>query len=724
MNIISSEISTGMRLSGILRMLSYCGFCLLFTMTGESLHAQDQEPALNQNINKGDQFQRLDSDQNQLLSLEEMLGDQEGISQAERLRFYQLDSDIDGWLSKIEFNNDQQEFTPLKPLTAFQKIDKDQNWSLSQAEFTTAFPENQQERASTEFENHNLNQDETLSLSEFYLTSRAGLDASTHFRRLDRDRNDRLTRSEFLARYQPELRQWNRLNFHRYDLDDDQQLTLEEYKQSGAMAEVSLLDKYWARDANEDGTVSREEYFAPNLGTKWEKAAKRQAVQFDLNKNGVLSILEFSLTPQGTFPDATLYSLIDRDHDERVTLLEWLAEHQRDKWSHWYSTFSIIDEDRDQLLSLNEFLKCQPPKLDSPAKEPPQDLPYDALFKVFDQNVDGQLQFTEITLPDRPELEKISSRIWWREIQFGFLEQLKKLDADGDFALSLKELAGQEADVFAVLLEESRDVPMNATAKYLARDLNNNGVVIPEEYYSTNLGTKWEETAKQQSVTYDLDQDGKLSLLEFSVTPQGFFPSQELFPQIDRDQSGEIELLEFLIIRPPHEWHYFGNTFVLLDRNANDALSLAEFSDPEVGNPSLEGEFSLEALAPADLFSLLDRSRDQAIQLFELKLKPRPPQSDPQGRFRWEEIAMLLEETFEVSDQNQDQHLNKIEFVDNHARLLAAMLGRPPARVAASIHRLQSQQERSKTKVYFLIAFNIVVVIVLSAYVRKLVSKA
>ena len=191
--------------------------------------------------------------------------------------FYEHDFDGDGVLSEDELAvNDPARVSPL--VLHFRRLDVDQDGALSQTEYVEPADSNLEgdakayfdKTAKLEFAMFDRDEDEKLSFEEYCFTPRPSLSLAPNFRRLDADHNGRLTCLEFITPYNPAEQINQRITFYSWDADDDQQLSLYEMKRRGLGVAPSLKNEFLARDANDDGKLSSDEYVFPALGQAWE----------------------------------------------------------------------------------------------------------------------------------------------------------------------------------------------------------------------------------------------------------------------------------------------------------------------------------------------------------------------------------------------------------------------------------------------------------------------
>jgi Ca2+-binding EF-hand superfamily protein len=170
----------------------------------------------------------------------------------------------------------------------------------------------------------------------------------------------------------------------------------------GGPRERKSPEDFWKRaDANADGAISREEFFALERIAKLpeEKRAKIFA-RLDTDQSGSLS-------------------------------KEELQEMRRGPGRHGFPKLQELDADRSGGVNFDEF-KTSP----FVQKLPPEE--QEGLFKRLDTDGDGQ-----ITPKDRPPHPRGGKGLW------------KRLDSDGDGAVSFEEF--QKAPFIARLSEDERE---------------------------------------------------------------------------------------------------------------------------------------------------------------------------------------------------------------------------------------------------------------------------
>jgi len=261
------------------------------------------------------------------------------------------------------------------------------------------------------------------------------------FRDADGDRNQRLSRTEFLVQY------WKKgaeaeTDFRNADLDRDQFLSLSELLQ-GNLFWVDTQLEFRRLDTNLDGAISSEE-----LKTQARPYERRMASllfpAFDLNKDGTLSFREFRLTPLAN----PLHDYESRrwnlDHDGRLSLTEYHRGLDNTRAGIGLSSlfFNRLDKDRDQFLSYREFTYSA-----NLQREPPE-----TVFLMLDTNQDGALTLDELQTRVSPKDHSAWARRLADQREMEIEESFAAADTNRDQSLSLDEFLSDTSNIHQVVL--------------------------------------------------------------------------------------------------------------------------------------------------------------------------------------------------------------------------------------------------------------------------------
>jgi Ca2+-binding EF-hand superfamily protein len=203
-----------------------------------------------------------------------------------------------------------------------------------------------------------------------------------NFRALDRNGDNRLSRDEFVRRAGgpvialPDEYAYTDLNedgwlsraewygrdvpFDRVDRDRDGRISRDEF--SGVRISDNRQDLFYGRDSDSDGVISRREW-------RGESIAFGTA---DTNEDGVVSLREYMAMPaQSAEIDdrAVRFDELDRDQDGLL---------RRNEWRGMGVTFETVDRNRDGQVTPREFRSSS---ADDPALQ----------FRAMDGNRDGVL---------------------------------------------------------------------------------------------------------------------------------------------------------------------------------------------------------------------------------------------------------------------------------------------------------------------------------------------
>lgn len=669
------------------------------------------------------EFQTLDRDGKGFVTLDEFLADVAGAERdARQWKFYERDFDADGRLSEKELAaEDSGEICPH--LQNFRKADVDHNGSLSREEYVSPARPKYEEAAIQEFSLFDRDANGVLTYDEFCFSARIDLGREAKFRRLDTDLNGRLSCTEFLRPYAAAAQATQRSVFYHWDADNDQQLSPEEFSQQGQGVTLSLKNKYLARDLDDDGRLSREEYFHPFIGSQWDQAARNEAAQSDVDRDGFLTLLEFSFTPQEQPYADEVFPLMDADGDGLLSRAEFVKPYPRVRWPEAGARFCRYDRNADGRLDRDEFLHQGQGDWMRP----------DAVVEMVERlvreieavcaGVDASGRLTARDWPQQKieriagELVGLSFREWDRdgdgvvtetdrrllvEIAFGVrrvagdalrkpsgyvlnLWHIRSLDKNRDNAVSREEyVAGHPEDPHSAksVQEWDKDGDGRLTFGELAAvswifadvfrefcrvDADADGRVTSDELLA--LTAPWQKSLAARLVgAFDRDGDRALGLDEYVLTPLANPLADWYVPHADADNDGKLSWTEFYGERSPFLYGLVRHFFMRFDRDGDGFLSRAEFDFP----------IDLEKVPPEAALAALDANADGRLEISELVELERPKTDDPTAILRWEEKTMRVEEAFRVGDADGDGVLTVGEFGKQQASLVAAILGKAP----------------------------------------------
>lgn len=679
-----------------------------------------------------EEFKNLDTDSNNILSRDEFLKRYPAAKQTEaRNAFYAFDENSDEKLSLDEFMK-QGKDVKISSRNEFRRRDLNDDGKLSHEEyFRPSVGSKWEQAAKDEAVRYDFNQDGFLSLMEFSWTPAGPLDQSL-FAELDADNDETLTRAEFAKRYPTDKQAEVRNLFYAFDANSDEKLSLEEFSRQGKDVKISTLNEYRRRDLNNDGRLSREEYFHPFVGGKWEKSAKEESVRSDLDQDGFLTLLEFITTPLGNL-DETVFALLDSDKDATLDRAEFLQRFLPNARPFGAIEFHRHDLDGSDRVTFEEW--------SHPAKErraPPDPVverveglmeKLHALFVQKDVDRDGQLSQKEWS---EPELRKLL--VGWNSIPFAYCDG----DSNGsvsedevrlllDVAFGLRRKDGQELrdakglvvnwGTFKNLdtnaddsLSESEFVKPHLSKELFAQvDQDKDGRVTFSEFAGSpafKVDVLWDfnridadldglitEQELQASAhpwqvnlalrlvpAFDLDDDHNLSLSEFRRTPFANPLAEWYALPRDLDNDGRLSWKEFYAAQEPVLVGLYRDFFDRFDLDHDGFLShhqpedIAGFKESPAEH---EYPFALEmAKLPPDIgFRMRDKNRDQFLTTAELFSDPRPDPKDSAAVMAYQTRKMRADEAFLAADKNSDRRLDREDYGRYEAHLTGPAAG-------------------------------------------------
>jgi len=221
-----------------------------------------------------------------------------------------------------------------------------------------------------------------------------------HYRHVDEDNNDRLSRDEFTRRGYFGDQAAER--FAEADTDGDGQVTFTEWSSVPVRAVDGVAD-FLRFDTDLDGQLSRDEIMASS--PEWQRTVtERLLPAFDLDDDGLLSMNEYLATPVVWYLVPWHSQPGDRDNDGYLSLGEftWSDGLELTSLYRWY--FTRLDTSGDQKLGLDEFTY----RINA-AKAPAE-----IVFLFRDTDRDGQLTLDESLAgldPESPSAQHSIARI-------------------------------------------------------------------------------------------------------------------------------------------------------------------------------------------------------------------------------------------------------------------------------------------------------------------------
>lgn len=590
--------------------------------------------------------------------------------------FHRFDQDQNHQLSLDEFS------PPVGLL--FARLDHDQNARLSLDEYriwiSTKVP---LQKVEFDFNLYDQDHNQSLSLDEFKVTPLFYPSAEVFFGFLDLDNSKTLSLAEF-QRQNPESASADlKWNFHYYDANNDDELSLQEYRDRGVGVELDSITLFKQKDSDGNGTLTQKEFVLRiNSKPEIDWALKTFSIA-DENKDELLTPAEFKLSPIGRPDVLSKLQYYDLDKNGNLSLKEWVATKAYPNSDLYQSMFALYDTNQNAQLEIEEFQY-------TPSGGPSSEM----RFNWKDVNKDGQLTQDEALRGEYFRLSAFMRHVHarfdsnkdsllsfseWKNSPAHLLRYRDLLlgvsDLDGDDQISLKEYLGSHTgndatqitkyfrtfDVNRDQFLQRSEFPIitdlfNGTsllfredyqAVFSSIDTDKNGSISRKEFKGRQL-TKgqqklaWAINRKRAFLKYadqtfdrlDSNKDQQLSLDEFA-------PSWEvLFSRVDVDQDQRLEISELALILSGLDSKDLKYEFLLHDQNKDGSLSQTEFS-----------RFSYFFPDRSKLFALFDRDQDSMLNLSEFQ-----SQKDAAH-------AAALKRTFHRYDANNDNRLNQDEFI-------------------------------------------------------------
>ena len=706
-------------------------------------------------------FSRLDGNGDGFVDRDEYLGQYaEPHRAAAREGYFNADHDGDLLLSRDEFFAPPEERVP-HVRSRFALRDVDEDGLVSREEYVEPHIGGQwEEAARNESIVFDGNDDGDLTLVEFAFTPQPMDVRPILFELLDGDGDRFLTRDEYLSPHGAERRAGERVTFYSRDSDGDSRLSAEEFTAPPESWRPHLRSLYSSRDTDDDGWISRAEYFGPFIGGEWEQAAKDEAELFDEDQDGYLSLLEFALSPAGQAHPESLLELLDSDGDAALTVREFVEPRPAGQRAAMAAVFVRRDRNHDGRLVLEE-LQGQP---DAAIVDPVSDLARGATAEAVaqwdnaDRDGDGSLSEAEW---GRVELESGSV------LEFGRLDlnrdgkltqsefevavaaayglkrivdgaplrfsdglvvnfaAIQRLDRNQDWAISRAEFIERfhegplnarrfselDHDGNGVLndaeLLERRVFALDTLSDFCRIDQDFNGRLSPDEVVAT--AHPWQQRMCRQLVSaYDEDADGGLDLREYRLTPFANPMVEWYYGFRDADNDGLLSWREFVGGPAGGFLGLAHHTYEHIDADRDGMLSVREYP--------FDLDYQRVPLQAA--FDALDRDEDGALTIRDATGLDRPVGNDPTLILRWEERMMQVEETFALADEDGDGRIVPQEFGNHRGNLAAALTGQAPPRAPLSLATVSSETE-TNWRLIGLIACNVLLLAGVGWYVLR-----
>jgi Ca2+-binding EF-hand superfamily protein len=533
-------------------------------------------------------------------------------------------------------------------IAIFSRLDADKNHRVTADEFSKL----QMKDGTAIFERSDINHNHYLVFDEFDAIAETPDLLSAEFQLLDTNHNGSIDVQEFMAGSDERSGETLRRRFHFLDEDHDHGLSKAEYLKHGFGVELDGTAAFRQRDADNNGTMSLDEFL---FGRKEELQVKQATVAFqlaDTDKSGGLSLSEFLASPIGRPDSKSRYDFLDSNHDGTIDRQEYVADakyrnkliqerffdlYDKDKDAHlsleefrltpvvrWMGpVLEIADGNGDGKLNLREFLgQCQGTLRDFAVQH----------FAELDEDRDGFLRVDEFPVPPNPAT---AGRTGCYDAEDAFA----RLDANYDQALTLDEFSNRQVadDPGAVkrfdrwkglapMIFSTLDHDANgklSLEEFVPQDTEYNWVVADGELLRPAFGTFFDT---KQFRWLDQHADGKLRLEEFLApkkTPEDIERATEAFKKVDFDQDSLVSFEEFKhmpFATLPLDPLAAEMSFKRLDLNQDHWLTLGEFQERDVADdPGAPGRLETWRKNSWRLFASLDHDHSGRLSLQEFR---------------------------------------------------------------------------------------------------------
>lgn len=264
------------------------------------------------------------------------------------------------------------------------------------------------------------------------------------FRSYDKDGDGMLSSEEFTQRY------WGgsekaRALLAGADGDQDGRLTVSELE-GGTLLWLDTFDTFGRFDSDQSGTIDADELSSQSKS--WEKSYVAMAFPaFDADGNGVLSFLEFRVTPLSNSLADWNTTRSDRDFDGLLSLDEFHDDSSPALKGLSAVFLKRLDKDGDNVLSVGEFAF----QVDL------RHVSVEVAFAILDADSDACLALTEAIEYGRPTATDAATHRRHEEKIMRIEDAFRVADKDRSGDLSVNEFGASETTVAAVITGRPSD---------------------------------------------------------------------------------------------------------------------------------------------------------------------------------------------------------------------------------------------------------------------------
>ncbi|MDB5347806.1 MAG: translocation protein TolB [Schlesneria sp.] len=571
-----------------------------------------------------------------------------------------VDVDGDGYLNVIEFQKPAVNVGPIWLVglvdEVFRRLDRDSDGRLGRDEF----------RFTSDMRNVANDQRDLFQLDH---NGDGKITFEEVFNELPPATDDPTARDLYQSRLK-----WAKSLFDRADRSQDDWLdaressrlvALRDWQPHSPEEEIARVEREFAHvDLNHDSTISLDEWLSgvtePDVPRR-----RRDYLALDTDQNGTMSLTEFAgrievsrsshfIQPDlwATWMAERLIAILpafqsaDSDKNQKLTEEEWTSV-TGEAWCNVLPaltsrSFGDWDLNHDQTVDWTEVERLlqaayglKHPLAPAVALRRGPNIVTDFCWVLaMDSNRDGRIS--------RPEFVKnFAGEDIYRSRQF------ELGDEDGNGELSFAEAVA---------------VPWfthNMRGEFFLTDRNLDGAISADELDPPLRA--WErDIAIRLLPGFDIDGDGKLSLIEFLATPVPNVMTDWSAQRDDSNGDGQLSLEEFAktTLQKHPWWHPFWlasineEFFRKFDRNGDGFLSLDEYAF----------RINYSTIPPALAVKLLDKDGNGTLTLSEVFTDPRPTDLKSPAALDHEYRLLRAGESFAAADADENEELTAREY--------------------------------------------------------------
>lgn len=342
-------------------------------------------------------------------------------------------------------------------------------------------------------------------------------------------------------------------------------------------------------DINNDGVLSAEEREGARKGLA-DRAKDALLAKWDTNGDGKLSPAELELARKAAFTEVTKirtdrFNAADTNADGFLSPTEFAAMVPASAVTD-VRLFAFLDKDKDNQISLAEFLAPCPTPPEPPPMPPLPPTMKPPLFASVDTNSDGVISLeefsafiTSLPLPTSTAVAPTADQI---------AAMFAHLDTNDDNGITPDEWPVKDHPMSPPTVPAPLPLPAFAIA-----DKDKDGFVGPAEFAMAACASHIPAlVARNLFLKADTDSDGKLTATEYASIPALTIPTVTtvpptittlplpLFAVADKNKDGFVDGWEFSLATCASRIPAFtaGGIFVTADANHDGKLTAAEYA--------------------------------------------------------------------------------------------------------------------------------------------------